>query len=176
MSAREYLVEEGLRDGRVVTVQRVKPDEPDTREQDSYSLSRSALFHKFLMPDRELDERELIAFTDSNLFQQTALFLCVESDGKSVPVGCGQYVRNNRPDTSSSAELTIGVSADYPRTELKAILLRHLIKLAKSEGVTAFTTAYPANSIVLFDALREIDQSVISVYAAGAFSLLLPIS
>lgn len=173
---RDYRVEEELSDGRVVIVQLAKADANANSDLEANHYSRSVLFCKFLMPDRELNERELACFTNSDFFHQVALFAGIEEEGRLLPLGAAQYVRNNRPETSSTAEFTIGVGDPFRNSGIEAILLRHLIKLAKNEGLASLTTGFPSDCRLMFDALREINQSVISVYASGVFSLLLPLT
>lgn len=171
----KHRVEENLTDGRTVFIQLIDSDDATVYTEETYHLSRSALYLKFLTPARELSERELAYLTDCTLYRHVALSVGIEKDGKIHPIGVGRYVMQNTIEPSFSAELALTVSEEYQDAGVEAILLKYLCRLAKDEGLQAFSIDVPVANQKMLAVLRESGQKIISVFNSGVFNLLLPL-
>ncbi len=175
-TTKEFQIEEVLGNGRTLIIRAVEPDSKVVYSADDYHLSRSALYLRFLTPERELNEKELAYFTDSEFFHHVALLAAFEEDGKTIPAGVARYVMPNNVELGRKAELAFAVGQEYKDLGIEAILLKHLSRLAKDEGLQAFTAAVSADSNQgMLEALRQIDQGMISMHDCGVCNLLLPL-
>ncbi|MBA3995038.1 MAG: hypothetical protein C0469_16085 [Cyanobacteria bacterium DS2.3.42] len=172
---REYRVEEKLSDGRTVVIQLVDPNDKTVYTEQTYHLSRSALYLKFLTPARELNERELAYLTDCNLYRHVALFAAMENNGKVIPVGVSRYVMPTSVEPSGSAELAFAVSDEFLGCGIETILLTHLRRLAKEDGLQAFFVRVPVADQKMLDILRQFDQELITVKDSRVTNVLLPV-
>ncbi len=172
---REYRVEEKLSDGRMVVIQLVDSNDKTVYTEQTYHLSRSALYLKFLTPARELNERELAYLTDCNLYRHVALFAAIENNGRVVPVGVGRYVVPASFEPSGSAELAFAVSDEFLGCGIETILLSHLRRLAKEDGIQAFFARVPVANQQMLDVLRKFDQELITVQDSRVSNVLLPV-
>lgn len=168
-------VEERLNDGRTVVIQLVDAGDKTVYTEETYHLSRSALYLKFLTPARELNERELAYLTDRSLYHHVALLAGIEKDGKIEPVGVCRYVMLKNFEPSGSAELALAVSEEYQNLGVETILLNYLYRLAKEEGLQAFSMDVPVTNQKMLDILRQHSQKIITVLNSGVFNLLLPL-
>lgn len=168
-------VEEHLSDGRTVVIQLVDSGDKTVYTEETYHLSRSALYFKFLTPARELNERELAYLTDCSLYHHVALLAGIEKDGKIEPVGVCRYVMLKNFEPSGSAELALAVSEDYQDLGVETILLKYLCRLAKEEGLQAFSMDVPVANQRMLEVLRQFFQGLISVQDSRVINLLLPL-
>ncbi len=172
---KEQRVEENLSDGRSVVIQLVDSGGKTVYTEETYHLCRSALYLKFLTPARELNERELAYLTDCTLYHHVALFAGVEKDGKIEPVGVGRYVMLKNFEPSGSAELALAISEEYQNLGVEAILLKYLCRLAKEEGLQAFSIDVPVANQRMLAVLRQFFQGLISVQDSRVINVLLPL-
>lgn len=175
-TAKDVQIEETLANGRTLIIRAVEPDHRVVYSADNYHLSRSALYLRFLTPARELNARELACFTEGDMFHHVALLAAFEEKGRTVPAGVARYTMPNNIEPCSAAQLAFAVADEYKNMGIEAILLKHLGRLAKDEGLQAFTALVSGESNQeMLSALRQMDQSIISMNNCGVFNLLLPL-
>jgi GNAT superfamily N-acetyltransferase len=134
-----YLVEDRLRDGRTVKIRAVRSEDKPILQEGMHHLSPRSLYFRFLTPKRELTEKELVYFTDIDLFHHVALLASVRENGIDIPAGVGRYVMSNNPALPLSADIAFAVSDEYQGLGIGTMLLRHLTPIARDAGILQFT-------------------------------------
>ena len=99
----------------------------------------------------------------------------IEKDGKIEPVGVCRYVMHKNFEPSGSAELALAVSEEYENLGVETILLQYLCRLAKAEGLQAFSMDVPVANQRMLAVLRQFFQELISVQNSRVINVLLPL-
>jgi len=132
-----YTVVEKLRDQRPVTIRAIRPGDKGLLLEAFKGLEASSIYTRFFGPRKELTDRELIQATEIDFVRNVALVACVqESTGERI-VGVGRYFVLEAPEPSA-AEIAFVVEEDYHGQGLASILLKHLLLIARQQGISRF--------------------------------------
>jgi len=135
LEAATYSAMERLRDGRMVEIRALVPeDKPGLLAAINHTSSQS-LYRRFFGAKREFSEKERAFFLNIDFVNHVALVAVVEEAGRADIVAGGRYIVV-RPGT---AEIAFVVIDDYQGQGIGAALLRHLAILARDAGLKEFT-------------------------------------
>jgi GNAT superfamily N-acetyltransferase len=126
------------RDGLVVALRPVHPDDKDALLESFGRLSEETRYQRFLAPMDRLTERQLRYLTELdhvNHFAWAAGFR--EPDGQETGVGLARYVRTS--NDPCVAEIAVVVADEYQGRGLGSLLVDGLALVAMDHGITAFT-------------------------------------
>jgi RimJ/RimL family protein N-acetyltransferase len=144
--AANYSRQERLRDGRLVDIRALRPeDEPDMlaalEETSAQSLQR-----RFFATKRHFSERERAFFMEPNFRNHVALVACTEEASRSMIIGGGRYVIFE-PGRAEAAFVVIDA---WQGRGVGGLLTRHLIAIAREAGLTELTAeVLPENAAML---------------------------
>ena len=133
-----YTVVETLRDQRPVTIRAIKPGDKRLLLEAFKGLEASSIYTRFFGPRKELTDRELIQATEIDFIHNVALVACVQERAGERIIGVGRYIALEGPGQPSSAELAFVVEEDYHGQGLASILLKHLLLIAREQGISQF--------------------------------------
>jgi GNAT superfamily N-acetyltransferase len=126
-----------LPDGRTLKIRTVQPDDKDFLQYGMHHLSKQSLYFRFFTPKEELTEEELAYFTQPTA-RHVGLVAAVIDGEAERPAGVGRYfVSSNKEE--ATAELAFAVIEEFQGLGIATILLKHLIEIARSEGIAEFT-------------------------------------
>lgn len=147
MDASHYAVDAVLRDGLPVHLRAIRPDDKRALHDEFQRLSDESVFFRFLGPKADLNERDLRYLTEVDFRTHVALVAAVEGEaGEERLVGVGRYVVTTT-DPAPRAELAFAVEEDYQGVGVGTLLMRHLARIAKAQGVAAFEAlVHPSNA------------------------------
>src|SRR6185312_8698118 len=122
-----------LRDGTVLHVRPIRPEDADLERAFVNGLSEQTRYFRFFYRLAELTPAMLARFTQVDYDRELALVaVAPESDASTQPfVGVGRYVAN--PD-QVSAEFAVVVADAWQRRGVARVLMRGLIVCAKRRG------------------------------------------
>jgi GNAT superfamily N-acetyltransferase len=133
---RQYTARDRLLDGRTLLVRAIHPDDKPALLDGLRRLSAESAYARFFQLKRKATSNELSYFTEVDFASHVALVGIVE--GASLIVGAGRYVACEDIEGMRSAEIAFAVDDAHQGLGIGTILLRHLVKIARSAGVSKF--------------------------------------
>ena len=132
-----YDVHEILRDGREVHLRSIRPSDKAGLQDGMSRLSRDAIYTRFHGVKDHLSERELRYFTEIDHDSHVALVGEVEVDGAPLLVAAARFVTVER-EPRLVAEVAFAVADDFQGLGIATLMLKHLIAIARDEGIQEF--------------------------------------
>ena len=154
--ARNYFKVDRSHDDRRVMVRSIQPhDKPYL--QDAFSeLSRESIYFRFFRIKTRLTPRELRFYTELDFVNHVSLGVGLIAHPQPIPMGVGSFIRNVAGDDKlDSAELALTVHEKFQGMGVGTILLRHLIHLAKSGGLTGLEATLLDSNTRMLSLLRK---------------------
>lgn len=159
-----------LRDGRLVTLRSVRPDDKALLRRGFERLSPESRYRRFLSTKKRLSDDELSYLTEVDGISHFALGATArDADGSECGVGIARFVCS--ADDPSSAEPAIAVADDWQHAGLGTLLLRRLVEAARERGVQRFEGRALASNAALFEVLAPLEADV-HVTREGADALI----
>lgn len=126
-----YSAIEQSRDGRQVEIRALRSEDRDDMLAAIARTGTQSLQRRFFGAKRRFSEQEVAFFTNIDLVNHVGLVAVVEEDGKPRIVGGARYVVV-RP---AQAELAFLVIDSYQHQGIGALLLKHLVAIARRAGL-----------------------------------------
>lgn len=130
-----YLVFERLRDGSMIRIRALRPDDREGMHAAIDRTSAQSLRRRFFIPKRSFSDRDIAYFIDVDFNSHVALVAELEENGARVIVGGGRYAVTE----AGNAELAFVVVDAYQGRGIATALLRHLVSIARGAGLNALT-------------------------------------
>ena len=138
IDARNYSVQETLKNGLQVTVRAIRPDDQEAILDALKELDERTFYLRFFAAKREITERELHKAINVDFVHTIALVVCIpEGNGEKI-IGAGRYIAFGNADPPDRAEVAFMVEEDYHGLGIASMILRHLAEIAKQKGVVQF--------------------------------------
>ena len=135
LEAAKYSAIERLRDGRMVKIRALTPEDKPGLLAAIDRTSSQSMYRRFFGAKREFSEKERAFFLDVDFVSHVALVAVVEKAGRAGIVAGGRYIVQ-QPGT---AEIAFVVVDDYQGQGIGAALLRYMAILARDAGLKEFT-------------------------------------
>lgn len=132
-----YDVQETLRDGRALHLRAIRPSDKASLQEGMQRLTRDDIYKRFHGAKDHLSERELRYFTEVDFDSHVALIGEVQVDGQPLPVAVARYVIVERTPRLV-AEVAFTVANDFQRLGIATLMLKHLVIIARDEGIQEF--------------------------------------
>ena len=133
-----YAVVEKLRDKRPVTIRAIRAGDKELLREAFNGLEAGSVYLRFFGPRKELTDRELAEVTEVDFARTVALVACVQESARERVIGGGRYFTLDGTGPPSAAEVAFLVEEDYHGQGLASILLKHLLLLARKQGISRF--------------------------------------
>ena len=146
MDARHYSTTECLRDGRVVEIRALRPDDREGMRNALLRMSDQSITRRFFAPRRSLSEKEVATFMDIDFDNHVALVALLPVEGRPVIVGGSRYIVTE-PGT---AEVAFAIDDALQHRGLGTLLIKHLALIASERGLRQFVAEMlPENTAML---------------------------
>jgi len=155
----EYSAVEKLRDGRLIEIRAIKPQDRDEMMRTVGRASTESHYTRFFSPKREFSDREIDYFLNVDFVEHVALVAVAEESGRRVIAGGGRYIVS-RP---GSAEVAFGLVDKYQGRGIASALMRHLIGIARSAGIEEFQADVLPGNLAM---LRVFEKSGLEISTA----------
>jgi RimJ/RimL family protein N-acetyltransferase len=142
LDAVKYLAVEALRDGRLMEIRALRPDDQAGLLAAVERTSGESRYRRFFGAKRFFSDNEIAFFVHVDFVNHVALVAVVEEGGRSTIVGGGRYVVVQ----PGQAELAFAVVDQYQGQSIGTSLLRHLIAIARHAGLTELIAVVLANN------------------------------
>ena len=146
MNAARYAATERLRNGALLEIRALRPDDRAGMLAVIGRASKETLYRRFFGPKQSFSEREIEFFLNVDFTSHVALVALLAEDGRQVIVGGARYIVS-RP---GCAELAFVIDDLHQKLGIATLLITHLIKLARAAGLKEFVAeVLPENQPML---------------------------
>jgi RimJ/RimL family protein N-acetyltransferase len=135
---RNFAEKETLKDGTVVTVRAVRPDDGDKIHQAFKSLDRATVYNRFFGYKADVTEAELAHITGVDFQRDVALLVTTGSGADEMVIGGAAYFAVDSGVPHGSAELAFTVEEEYQGQGIASSLMRRLAEIARQKGLGQF--------------------------------------
>jgi RimJ/RimL family protein N-acetyltransferase len=137
---------EALRDGRTLEIRALRPEDREGMLAAVGGTSERSLYRRFFGPKRHFTDTEIDFFLNVDFTDHVALVAVADEGGEGVIAGGGRYI-GTQP---GQAEVAFAVVDRFQGQGVGAALMRHLIGIARSSGLTQLTAeVLPDNAPML---------------------------
>lgn len=166
----EYELDIVLRDGEVVHVRPIRPDDNHLLIEFFESLGTESRYFRFFRVKRSLEPEEVRYFTTVDYDRRMALV--VIDDGRMV--GVGRYDREDEdPDT---AEVAFAVADDQQGRGIGTELLQLLTTYARQHGVTKFSAFVLPENVQMMRVFRNSGYELNRTVQDGIYTVNFPVA
>jgi len=138
IDARHYNATETLRNGIVVKIRAVRPDDKENIAKAFSHLDRESVFTRFFRYKNELTDDELRQAAEVDFEDIVALVVVKKNGVEETIIGGGRYIAFAATGSERHAEVAFVVEEDYQGLGIATRILRHLIGIAREKGIAAF--------------------------------------
>jgi RimJ/RimL family protein N-acetyltransferase len=165
MSPDNYFAQEHLRDGRPIKIRALRPDDETSMLAAIDRTGTESLKRRFFVTKREFSDKETAFFMNIDFVNHVALVAEIDENGGTAIVGGGRYVVVK----SGQAEIAFIVVDAYQRQGIGAILVRHIVGLARAAGLTQLSADVLPENVAMrkvlgrfgFRTARSLDPQVV---------------
>lgn len=141
-----YSAEESLSTGSRVTVRALRPEDREDFVAAVGKVSDQSTYRRFFGARRHFTDAEISFYVNVDFVRHVALIAICDEDGKAAIIGGARYVAEN----PRQAEVALMVIDKYQGLGIGGLLLRHLIIVARANGLQRFIAlVLPANAAML---------------------------
>jgi RimJ/RimL family protein N-acetyltransferase len=151
MSAASYSAQEHLRDGRPVKIRSLRPDDETSMLAAIDRTGTESLKRRFFVTKREFSDMETAFFMNIDFVSHVALVAEINEDGRTAIVGGGRYVVVE----TGHAEIAFIVVDSYQRQGIGAILVRHIVGLARAAGLKQLSADVLPENVAMLTVLGK---------------------
>ncbi len=152
---KHYAVEETLRDGTVVTVRAAHPGDGDKIRQAFKNLEAATVYTRFFAFKNEVTDAELARITGVDFQRDVALLVTIGSGDAEIVIGGASYFGTDAAAPDRSAEVAFTVEEDYQGLGIAGSLLRHLIRIARENGLSRLEADVLARNLPMLSVFRR---------------------
>lgn len=161
----QYHAEERLRDGRCVWLRAIQPSDRDLLREGLHHLSPQSAYRRFFSAKRELSDRELDYLTQLDFVNHVELAAFVDDGSGPLLVGTASYIVEHPEVRPKSAEVAFVVGDAHQRLGIGGVLLRHLVAIARANGLPALHALVLAENRPMISVFRKSGLPMMTTYA-----------
>src|SRR2546428_13578891 len=169
---RQHSAEEILRDGGSILIRAIRPDDRERLVEHFHRLSARSVYFRFFNAKRRLTDDELDRFTGLDFVQQAAVVATLRERRDERIIGVGRYAM--LPGDAHAAEVAFAVADEHQGRGIGTLLLEHLVRLARANGITAFQADVLGENNRMLQVFAQSGFVVTSSVDAGGIHLSFP--
>jgi GNAT superfamily N-acetyltransferase len=140
MESSKYQVAESLRDGSAIIIRAIRPDDRERFAQAFQQFIKSPdsvrlRFHGF---KGSLRESEAVQMTELDFVNHVGLVATFGTELEQPLIAAGRYIACRRSGKRPRAEVAFAVLEEHQGTGIGSLLLKHLAKIASTQGICEF--------------------------------------
>ena len=136
---RHYFVTDTLRNGTMVTIRAIRPEDKTKLVSAFKNLDRESVYTRFFQYVRELTDQDLKRATEIDFDREVALVVTTNLGDEETIIGTGRYVVFEEADSGRNAEVAFIVEEDYQGLGVASRIFRHLVQIGRQNNVSRFT-------------------------------------
>jgi GNAT superfamily N-acetyltransferase len=153
---------------RGITIRAIGPDDKERIVTAFRALDPKSIYQRFFVFKSELGGEELRRLTEGDGLRDVVLVATVASGNQEIIVGLGHCAR-----TEASADIAFTVEEDYQGRGIASELLRHLVDIARRNGVAQFEADVLADNASMLKVFRRSGLPMKTTQAHGIVHLTL---
>ncbi len=159
-----------LKDGTEITFRPIHPtDEPRMRDL-LYNLSQETIYYRFMSHQERFGQRQIQNFVYIDHRQDVAIVgILPEIYGDEI-IAVGRYYLDER---TNRAEVAFVVRDEWQNKGLGSFVFRHLVNIAKANGITGFTAEVLRNNNRMQAIFNHSGLNVTSAIEEGVYSFVM---
>jgi GNAT superfamily N-acetyltransferase len=130
-----YAVDETLRDGGLIHLRAIAPDDRERLIEHFQNLSEESVYYRFFGLKHRLSDPELAQLTELDFVNHVGLVATLYRDGGEHFIGVARYIRSN---DLKRAEVAFAVTDVHHGRGIATLLLNHLGRIARAAGIEIF--------------------------------------
>ena len=138
MSPREVDCTATLANGVVIRIRSLRADDRERIAKAFRLLDRESVYRRFFAFKTELTAADLDRITAPDPAREVALVATVGVGADETIIASSRYVATAAPAPQRTAEVAFMVEEDYQGLGIASRLLRHLVNIARADGIGAF--------------------------------------
>jgi GNAT superfamily N-acetyltransferase len=135
IDARDFAVEDTLRDGTRVTIRAVRPDDQERIARAFGQLEQESVYTRFFSYKKELTAGEFARLDHMDFVSEVMLVVTTQINNEEIVIASGRYVAEGGAAGERSAEVAFTVEEGYQGLGIAGRLLRHLTAIARASGI-----------------------------------------
>jgi RimJ/RimL family protein N-acetyltransferase len=147
----KYSAIESLRDGRLVEIRALRPDDQSDLIAAVGRASAQSLYRRFFGARRDFTQQEIEFYLNVDFVKHVALVVVVRDDDRPAIVGGGRYVVFE----PGKAEIAFAVIDAYQGQGIGASLMRHLAAIARDGGLKEFAAEVLPDNIPMLKVFEK---------------------
>jgi RimJ/RimL family protein N-acetyltransferase len=177
IDAHNYRVDDKLKDGTAVAIRAIRPDDKERIMKAFRNLESESIYTRFFSHKRELSDADLKIVTEVDFENTVALVVTIPAgEGEEAIIGAGRYVLYDPPNTERSAEIAFTVEEDFHGQGIASRILRHLIHIAREQGVSQFEADVLAENRAMLAVFARSGLPMKKSLEGGAIHVILSLS
>jgi GNAT superfamily N-acetyltransferase len=152
LNPRTYAVDDVLRDGSLIHIRAITPEDKDLLFAHFSGLSQNSRYTRFFGAKRTLSRDELAGFTELDFDNQVGLTATMNDGDKVRFIGVGRYFRMQ---DRTRAEVAFAVLDEYQGRGIATLLFEHLRRIANASGILEFIAEVMASNSHMLDVFRD---------------------
>jgi acetyl coenzyme A synthetase (ADP forming)-like protein len=165
----EYEVDAVLRDGDVVQIRPIRPDDAESLMRFFQRLGPQSRYFRFFRVKEALEHDEAVYFSTVDYTRRMALIAVDEGD----IVGVGRY--DSLPEEPQVAEVAFAVADSYQGRGIGSELLSLLTVHARRRGITAFRAFVMAENVQMMRVFRNSGYTMSRTLEDNVFTVEFPV-
>lgn len=153
--AKHYMFEESLKDGIVVSIRAARPGDEAKIRQAFRNLEAETIYTRFFGYKNEVTDAELARITGVDFERNAALLVTIGSGETEIVIGGASYFATSDAAPDRSAEVAFTVEEDYQGFGIASSLLRHLIRIARENGLSRLEADVLARNLPMLSVFRR---------------------
>ncbi|MGI9542198.1 MAG: GNAT family N-acetyltransferase [Cyclobacteriaceae bacterium] len=155
MDPSSYEVEETTLTGESLFIRPIKPEDKCLFAEAFTHLSKRSIHLRFFGAKAELSTNELIYLSELDFVNHVGLLAGLDEQGERHYVGVARYVKLTGSNLPDAAEIALTVLDDYQGKGIGTCLLKHLIKIARSQHIMSFHAEVLSENAPMLELLGE---------------------